>query len=82
VRPIRAVLVTAVALAAVADVPQVNIRAQETAAPSANSCMAAGGVFTPPSEPRPGRGAFAPPTPALPEHCEVKGKLAEVQLYH
>jgi feruloyl esterase len=39
--------------------------------------MAVAGVFTPPSEPRPGRGAFGPPTPALPEHCEVKGKLAE-----
>jgi hypothetical protein len=73
---VRTVLVTAIALAGVADVQPVNVRAQQAAAPSVSSCMAAGGVFTPPAEPRPGRG-FAPPTPALPEHCEVKGKLAE-----
>ena len=77
VRRVRAALVIAVTLAAVADVQPVHVRAQESAAPSVTTCMAVGGVFTPPAEPRPGRGGFAPPTPALPEHCDVKGKLAE-----
>jgi feruloyl esterase len=77
VRRVRAVLVAAVTLACASGVRPVSVRAQESAAPSTATCMAAGGVFTPPAEARPGRGGFAPPTPALPEHCEVKGTLAE-----
>jgi feruloyl esterase len=51
--------------------------AQNASAPSATACMAVGGVLTPPAGPRLGRGGFAPPTPALPEHCDVTGKIAE-----
>jgi hypothetical protein len=66
--------------------------AQKPAAkPGATMCMALTGaadlptstavistaVLAPPSEPRPGRNSFVPPTPALPEHCDVAGKIAE-----
>ena len=64
-------MVTLPALAIVAAL------AQNGGGPSATACMAVGGVFTPPAEARPGRGAFAPPTPPLPEHCDIAGKIAE-----
>jgi hypothetical protein len=60
-------------------------------APSAQTCAAVGAVtalpnpstvitsavFNPLAEARPSPNAFAPPTPALPEHCEVVGKMNE-----
>jgi feruloyl esterase len=34
-------------------------------------------ALAPPSEARPAAGPFAPPTPALPAHCHVTGRIAE-----
>ncbi len=85
------IVATAVA-AVVALVPASHIlHGQNAGGPSAAMCTALAGaaglsnstalittaVLAPPSEPRPGRGAFAPPTPALPEHCDVTGKINE-----
>jgi hypothetical protein len=74
---VRLVPLIAVIVVVAGDASPVRVHAQSGVGPSAATCMAVAGVFTPPSEPRPGRGGFAPPTPALPEHCEVKGRLAE-----
>ena len=88
-----AAAVAAVAMAVIAPVGHVGdvVHAQNGGGPPAGTCMALAGaaglsnatavittaVLTPPSEPRPGRNSFVPPTPALPEHCDVAGKIAE-----
>jgi hypothetical protein len=52
------------ALAAATGLPNTTTRIQ-------------GATFTPAAEARPASGPFAPPTPALPEHCHVLGRIAE-----
>jgi tannase/feruloyl esterase len=44
--------------------------------PNATTVVASA-VLNPSSPPQPAAGPFAPPTPALPEHCDLSGKMNE-----
>jgi hypothetical protein len=89
VRRLRTACLAAV-LAAAAPAPAIGVIAQG-GGPSAAACGALAGVTDLPnpttvirtaalasaSDARPAAGPFAPPTPALPEHCHVTGRIAD-----